>query len=171
MLQVSGISFSYGSLVALDDVSLTVEAGEGVALLGPNGAGKSTLMQVVMGALTPSAGEMTLDGERLGAANRRTLGYVPQDIALQKDLTSRENLEILGACAGLWGKELAAAVEEGLALARMQKRADDRIDKLSGGMKRRINLAAGLVHGPTLLLLDEPGAGVNRVLLKKLAEK
>lgn len=160
VLQVVSLSHRYGDTLALSRISLQLGRGEGVALLGPNGAGKSTLMKAIMGAIRPQEGEIRLFNKPLNK-QRGVLGYVPQEIALQEDLSVKENLEILGACAGLRGDRFRRGVSEGIALAGLEQRAHERVDRLSGGMKRRLNLAAGLIHNPPLLLLDEPTAGID----------
>jgi ABC-2 type transport system ATP-binding protein len=163
VLQCDGLVKAFGDRVAVDGVSFGVAPGEIYGLLGPNGAGKTTTIKLVCGLLRPDRGTATIDG-RLPAASldaKRTIGYVPQDIALYPDLTARENLAFLGRLYGLRGRLLGARTEEALALTDLSDRGNDRVDSYSGGMKRRLNIAAGLLHHPSLLVLDEPTVGVD----------
>lgn len=161
-LQIENVSKRYGEMVALQDVSLQVGRGERLALLGPNGAGKTTLVRCVSGRVRPDCGRIRLWGEPLSHALRgEHLGLVPQDIALYPALTARQNLEIFGRLYGLRGTDLVRRVEWALEWVGLSARARDRIATYSGGMKRRINLACGVLHGPRVALLDEPTAGVD----------
>jgi ABC-2 type transport system ATP-binding protein len=161
-LQIEDVSKRYGEQVALRGVSLEVEPGERLALLGPNGAGKTTLVRCVSGRVRPDRGRIRLWGEPLSRTLRAEhLGLVPQDIALYPALTARANLEIFGRLYGLRGSELTRRVEWALEWVGLSARARDRIATYSGGMKRRINLACGVLHGPRVALLDEPTAGVD----------
>jgi ABC-2 type transport system ATP-binding protein len=154
---------SFGDRVAVDGVSFEVASGEIYGLLGPNGAGKTTTIKMVCGLLEPDRGRITVDGRtaRDDLSVRSLVGYVPQDVALYPDLTAAENLEFLGRLYRLRGRELAARVGEALALTDLSERRDDRVDSFSGGMKRRLNIAGGLIHHPSLLVLDEPTVGVD----------
>jgi ABC-2 type transport system ATP-binding protein len=163
-LEVRELRKRYGPTVALDGVSFTVAEGEIFGLLGPNGAGKTTLLSVLSCLLEASAGEARLLGRPVSLVDRelrRWIGIVPQELAVYGELTARENLAFFGELYGLSGPLLQRRVEEVLAAAGLEERADDRVDTFSGGMKRRLNLGAGLVHEPRLLLLDEPTAGVD----------
>lgn len=149
---------------ALRGLDLAIEEGEFFGLLGPNGAGKTTAISIFTGLRAPSAGSVAVFGRDLHAADsevRRRIGLVPQDIALYPTLTVRENLEYFGRLYGLHGDDLDRRVDDNLRRVALADAADRPIDTLSGGMKRRANLAAGLVHGPTLLFLDEPTVGVD----------
>jgi ABC-2 type transport system ATP-binding protein len=167
----------YGDTVAVDGVGFEVAAGEAYGLLGPNGAGKTTTISMICGLLAPDRGEVVLDGRRL-ADDPRTLkaaiGYVPQEIALYPDLTASENLDFFGRLYGLGGLALRRRVAEVLAFVELADRARDRVDTFSGGMKRRLNIAAGLLHRPRLLILDEPTVGVDpqsrNAILERVAE-
>lgn len=146
----------------LDEVSLEVAAGRIVALAGPNGAGKTSLMRAVAGRLRLDAGTITIEGVPPPAARARgRLGIVPQDIALYPHLTVRENLSVLGRLAGMSRSALGARIDVGLQWAGLADRAGSLVRTLSGGMRRRVNLVAGVLHQPGLLLLDEPTAGVD----------
>ncbi|MBX3738054.1 MAG: ABC transporter ATP-binding protein [Candidatus Didemnitutus sp.] len=164
MLQFDHLTQRYGALTALDDVSLTIERGEFFGLLGPNGAGKSTLMSLIAGLRAPSAGTLRLGGVNLAgrpAELVRATGFVPQSVALYEELTAEENLGIFGRLYGLAGKALAARIDECLAAVQLADRRKHAVKTFSGGMQRRLNLAASLLHEPTLLLCDEPTVGVD----------
>ncbi|HNU83200.1 MAG TPA: ABC transporter ATP-binding protein, partial [Thermoanaerobaculia bacterium] len=139
-----------------------LHAGEVLGLLGPNGAGKSTLVRTLTGRVRPDAGTIRLLGEDADAPGaRRALGYVPQEIALYPLLTARENLALFGRFQGLEGAALREAVARGIAFSSLTDRANEPIEPFSGGMKRRLNLAAGILHRPRIVLLDEPTVGVD----------
>lgn len=164
MLEVRNLRKSYGSVVAVDDVSFGVGRGELVAVLGPNGAGKTTTVSIISGLVTPDRGEVSIDGASLrGDADplKRRIGLVPQDIALYDELSARDNLRFFGALFGLDGQAAEAAIQSVLTWVGLAERARDRVATFSGGMKRRLNLAAGLLHDPDILLLDEPTVGVD----------
>jgi ABC-2 type transport system ATP-binding protein len=155
---------SYGALTAVSDVSFEVAAGEIVGLLGPNGAGKSTTVGLIAGLSKPDTGEVRINGAVLAGdtdPNKRTIGLVPQDLALFEELSARENLLFFGSLYGMGGAALDAAIASGLDFVGLAERARDRVKTFSGGMKRRLNLAAGLLHDPLLVLLDEPTVGID----------
>jgi ABC-2 type transport system ATP-binding protein len=164
VLAVHSLRKTFGDLVAVDNVSFAVEPGQIFGLLGPNGAGKSTTIGCISGLLAPSGGSVRIgdhDVVREAVAAKRLLGVVPQELAIYEDLDARSNLRFWGACYGLRGADLdrrADAVLERIGLA---DRARERVAQFSGGMKRRLNVGCGLVHGPRVLLLDEPTAGVD----------
>lgn len=163
-LEVRDLRKTYGPTVALDGVSFQVHEGETFGLLGPNGAGKTTLLSILSCLLEPTSGEVWLLGQRLlpgDRAVRRLIGIVPQELAVYGDLTARENLRFFGELYGLRGATLRERVEAVLAAVALADKGDDRVTTFSGGMKRRLNLGAALVHGPRLLLLDEPTVGVD----------
>ena len=163
-LEASGLRKSYGAIRAVDGVSLRVGAGEIVGLLGPNGAGKTTTVSIVCGLLPPDEGEVRVGGAVLaGDADpaRGRLGLVPQELALYEELRADDNLAFFGALQGLSGARLASRIDEVLRLTGLLERRRDRVKVYSGGMKRRLNLAAGLLHDPEVLLLDEPTVGVD----------
>jgi ABC-2 type transport system ATP-binding protein len=164
LLEVLDLHKRYGPTVALDGVTFEVHEGEMFGLLGPNGAGKTTLLSIVSGLLPATSGEVRLLGRRIDPSERevrRLIGVVPQDLALYGTLTARENLCFFGELYGLGGAELRRRVEDILAAVGLADRADSRVQTFSGGMKRRLNLGAALVHAPRLLLLDEPTVGVD----------
>ncbi len=149
---------------AVDDLSFEIEAGEIFSLLGPNGAGKTTTLSIISTLLAPTSGRVSVDGhdtERNPMAVRRTLGVVPQELALYNDLTARENLRFWGEMRGLHGAVLKADIEQMLQLTELASRADDRVSTYSGGMKRRLNLAVGLLGQPRLVMLDEPTVAID----------
>ena len=154
----------FGGRVAVDGLSLEIAAGESYGLLGPNGAGKTTTISLVCGLLRPDGGEVVVAGHRLDGdelAAKAAIGYVPQEVALYPDMTARENLRFFGRLYGLSGSELARRIGAVLEIVGLTERADDRIGEYSGGMKRRANISAGLLHEPQLLVLDEPTVGVD----------
>ncbi len=164
LVDVLGVSKRYGSNLAVDNLSFAVPAGLIYGLLGPNGAGKTTTISMISGLLAPDAGEILVAGLSVSSRPREAkalMGIVPQDIALYQTLSAYENLNFWGRLYGLGGTELAASVERVLELVGLRDRARDPIDTYSGGMKRRINIAVGLLHSPKLLLLDEPTVGVD----------
>jgi ABC-2 type transport system ATP-binding protein len=164
MLSLDQVSKRFGPLTALDGISLSVARGEFFGLLGPNGAGKSTLMSLVAGLRAPDAGSILLDGVPLAGrpdAAVRALGFVPQSLALYEDLTAEENLGIFGRLYGLRGAALRARVDACLDAVQLGDRRRDAVKTFSGGMQRRLNLAAALLHEPKLLLCDEPTVGVD----------
>jgi ABC-2 type transport system ATP-binding protein len=164
MLTIDNVTKRYGSLTALDGVSLRIEAGEFFGLLGPNGAGKSTLMSLVAGLRAPDAGQIAVNGQPISAAHpeaRATLGLVPQHIALYGKLSAEQNLRIFGQLYGLHGSVLRDRVNEGLEAMQLSDRRRDAVQTFSGGMQRRLNIVASLLHRPKLLLCDEPTVGVD----------
>lgn len=164
LLEVRQLRKTFGNLVAVEDVSFTVEAGEIFGLLGPNGAGKSTTMNMIVGLLAPDSGTIRLNGQELDPENRelrQALGVVPQDLAIYPELTARENLGFFGRLYGIKGALLKSRVAQALDRTGLSSRADDRAGTFSGGMKRRLNFGIALLHQPRLLILDEPTVGVD----------
>ncbi len=161
-LLVSSVSKRFGDVAALTEVSVTVADGLCFGLLGPNGAGKSTLIRSVVGRTRPESGTIRVFGEPAdSAAARVSLGWVPQELAPYPLLTVRENLDTFGRYQGLGGEKLDEAISWCLEWAGLHDRANSLMKTLSGGMKRRLNLAAGIIHRPRLVLLDEPTVGVD----------
>ena len=164
LLAVDNLVKKYGDLTAVDLLSFDVEAGEAFGLLGPNGAGKSTTMMMICGLLAADYGEVRLEGRRLDRTHpesRQRMGVVPQDLAIYPDLTARENLMFFGSLYHLSGSNLRQKVDEVLEQVGLTPRADDFTETFSGGMKRRLNFAAAVMHDPVLLILDEPTVGVD----------
>ena len=164
LLAVRSLTKRFGVRTALDRVSLELHEGEVLGLLGPNGAGKTTLVRSVAGRVQPDGGEVILFGRAAPArdsASRRGLGWVPQEIALYPLLSVRENLAVFGRFQGLSGAELERGIARALEWSGLAERQRDRTKSLSGGMKRRLNMAAGLIDRPKLILMDEPTVGVD----------
>ena len=164
MLAIQHLRKTFGALTAVDDVSLTVERGQLVGLLGPNGAGKTTTVSMIAGLIVPDRGDVLIDGARLAGdtdPKKARIGFVPQELALYDELSARANLQFFGAMYSLTGGALAQAMASALALVGLADRERDLVKTFSGGMKRRLNLAAGLLHDPDVLLLDEPTVGVD----------
>lgn len=161
-LQVTDLHKSYGQVAALRGVSFRLGQGERLALLGPNGAGKTSLIRCLCGLTRPDKGAIRLLGRKLPRrGGRDAIGLVPQDIALYLDLTARENLVAFGRFHGLRGRELAERVEWALAWTGLAEQASALVGSFSGGMKRRVNIACGVLHRPKVVLLDEPTVGVD----------
>ncbi|HEY2045226.1 MAG TPA: ABC transporter ATP-binding protein [Candidatus Udaeobacter sp.] len=164
MLTIDNVTKRFGEIVALDGVSLSLARGEFFGLLGPNGAGKTTLMSLVAGLRAPDGGSISINGQCVGPnamAPRHELGFVPQAIALYEELSAEENLRLFGKLYGLAGQELRDRVDHGLHAAQLFERRQDKVQTYSGGMKRRINVVASILHRPALLLCDEPTVGVD----------
>jgi len=164
ILEANGLVKKFGDFGAVNDISFTMEEGEVFGLLGPNGAGKSTTISMLTCLYPPNEGDMRIFGHDVvkdATEVKKLIGVVPQDIALYPTLSARDNLSFFGEMYGLKGRDLKERVETVIDYVAMHERAKDAIKTYSGGMKRRINLAAGLVHSPKLLFLDEPTVGVD----------
>jgi ABC-2 type transport system ATP-binding protein len=164
LVSAKGVVKRFGPVTALDGVSLDIAPGEFFGLLGPNGAGKSTLMSLVAGLRPLDGGTLTVNGAGAAAGSteaRRSLGLVPQHIALYTDLSAERNLRIFGELYGLRGAALEGRIGHVLGAVQLEDRRTDLVKNFSGGMQRRLNLAAALLHGPSLLLCDEPTVGVD----------
>lgn len=149
---------------AVKDLSLSIYRNEIFGILGPNGAGKTTTISMLCGVITPTSGSIKIDGFTIESdheAIKKIIGVVPQDIALYPTLTARENLSFFGHMLGLYGRELTNRIKHCLELFGLEKNADIRVSKFSGGMKRRVNLIAGILHKPKILFLDEPTVGID----------
>jgi len=164
VLLVEGLSRRFGDLTAVDGVCLRIEPGQTYGLLGPNGAGKTTTISMIAGLLPADAGTVRVLGRPAGpreVAVKRHIGLVPQDLAIYPELTARENLAFFGRLQGMRGRQLSGRIGEILEMISLSDRADDATKDFSGGMKRRLNIAVGLIHRPALLVLDEPTVGVD----------
>ncbi len=161
-LRIDSLVKRFSQITALDGVSLELRAGECLGLLGPNGAGKSTLIRSIVGRTIPDRGTIEIFGAPPESGNaRKSLGWVPQEIALYPRLTCLENLQAFGRYQGLGGTDLDEAVRRCLEWATLSDRGGTLTMNLSGGMKRRLNMAAGMIHRPRLVLMDEPTVGVD----------
>jgi ABC-2 type transport system ATP-binding protein len=161
---------------ALDELNISINAGEVFGLLGPNGAGKTTALSIMNTLLKPNSGSVTICGidvVRYPSRVKGLIGFVPQGVALYPNLTARENLRFFGRMYGLSGKELKKRISESIEIVGLEESADQRVFAFSGGMKRRANLAAGILHKPKLLFLDEPTVGIDpqsrNLILERLA--
>jgi len=164
IISVENLVKRYNGHTAVDGVSFEINRGEIFGLLGPNGAGKSTIISILCCLLEPSLGRVLIDGleiKKNASDIKKIIGVVPQEISLYPTLTARENLEFYGKIYGLSGRTLKSQVEALLDMVGLTKRADDLLEGYSGGMKRRINIAAALLHEPRILFLDEPSTGVD----------
>lgn len=177
ILRANNLVKKFGDLTAVDDVSFEIYEGEIFSLLGPNGAGKTTTISMLSTLLTPTSGDAMINGFSINNDNmqvRNYIGIVPQEIALYDDLTAFENLYYWGRLYNLSGRTLELRVAEVLEQIGLTDRAKDRIKIYSGGMKRRVNIAAGLLHKPKLLFMDEPTVGIDpqsrRMILDKVKE-
>lgn len=164
ILQANNLVRKFGDLLAVDNVSFDIQEGEIFSLLGPNGAGKTTTISMLSTLLAPTSGDARINGFSIINDNmqvRKYIGIVPQEIALYDDLTAMENLHYWGRLYDLGGRELEQRVQEVLQQIGLSDRAKDRVKTYSGGMKRRVNIAAGLLHKPKLLFMDEPTVGID----------
>jgi ABC-2 type transport system ATP-binding protein len=164
VLKVSNLQKSFDELQAVAGVSFAIDPGETYGLLGPNGAGKTTAISMIGGLLQPDGGEIHVLGQTMTPTSRAPkamVGLVPQDLAIYPDLTARENLAFFGRLYSMPRDHLRRRVDEVLEVIGLMDRADDRAEEFSGGMKRRLNIGIGLLHGPRLLILDEPTVGVD----------
>jgi ABC-2 type transport system ATP-binding protein len=164
MLELAGLGKDYGDRTAVRALDLVVERGEILGLLGPNGAGKTTTISMVCGVVTPTRGRVVVSGTELAKQPRLAkakLGYVPQDLALYEELSATQNLAYFAALYGIRGALAAERVTWALGVVGLGDRANEVVKTYSGGMQRRLNIAAGLVHKPELLVLDEPTVGVD----------
>ena len=176
---IKNLSLKYKStdFKAIDNLSLTIQKGEVFGLLGPNGAGKTSLISILTGLIKPDEGKVIIEGFETSKdihKIRRLIGVVPQEYALYPKLTARENLMFFGSMYGVRNPELKQRINDGINQMGLTKFANKRIDTFSGGMKRRINLLAGVLHRPQVIFLDEPTVGVDvqskRVIIEYLRQ-
>ena len=173
MIRVEDLQKSYGSLRAVDGISFEIPEGELFGFLGPNGAGKTTTLSMISGLLKPDRGRVSIgeiDVWHSPKEAKRILGLVPQDLALYEELTARENLMFWGSLFHLPRSELKANIDLWLGRVCLADRAKEAVSKFSGGMKRRLNLAIGLVHNPKVVLLDEPTVGIDPQARKNILD-
>jgi ABC-2 type transport system ATP-binding protein len=151
-------------VVAVKDISFEIRRGEILSLLGPNGAGKTTTISMISGLLAPTGGDVLIGGQSMRSRPveaKRLIGIVPDEIALYRTITARENLAFWGKMYGMRGQRLKARIDDVLEVAGLTDRADHKVETFSGGMKRRLNIAAGLIHEPEILFMDEPTVGID----------
>jgi len=169
VLELKAVSRRYGDVVALDGVSFSVEQGEMRGLVGRNGAGKTTTMRIVLGLVEPDGGEVRLHGSAIDALARRRIGYMPEERGLYPKMRVSDQLVFFGRLSGMTAGDAAAAAVRWVERLGVADRAGDRVDELSLGNQQRVQLAAALVHGPELLVLDEPFSGLDPVGVDVLA--
>jgi ABC-2 type transport system ATP-binding protein len=164
ILQAYDLHKNFDDVKAVQGVSFQIAQGEIFSLLGPNGAGKTTTISMLTGLISPTEGDATIDGysvvREVGQV-KKSIGVVPQEIALYPTISARENLNFWGRMYGLGGAELKRSVEAALDLAGLADRAGDKVETYSGGMKRRLNIAVGLLHAPKIIFMDEPTVGID----------
>ncbi|MDQ7024754.1 MAG: ABC transporter ATP-binding protein [Anaerolineae bacterium] len=169
MVEVSGLTKTYKrsdgtAIEAVKGVNFSIAKGEIFSLLGPNGAGKTTTISMISGLVAPTAGDATIGGHSIKQAPieaKRLMGYIPQEIALYERLSARQNLQFFGQMYSLSGKELGKRIDDVLEFVDLADRQKDPINTFSGGMKRRVNIAVGLLHRPQLVYMDEPTVGID----------
>ena len=170
MLQIHELTKRYGDLVALDGVSFDVPPGRIVGFLGPNGAGKTTTMRAIFGLVRPDRGEVLWNGEPVDPERRARFGYMPEERGLYPKMRIGEELTYLGELSGLSGTAAKEAAAAWLARLGLADRADARLEELSHGNQQRVQLAAAMVHGPELVVLDEPFSGLDPIGVESLSE-
>jgi|SRR5436853_4206598 len=171
MVEIEHLVKRFDKLCAINNLDMTIQAGETFGLIGPNGSGKTTLIRILVGLLRPTSGSIRIFGKRLPNSKvAAKMGYMNQSSALYLDLTARENLRFFATIYGLRGKEQEKRISEMLERVELADRADDVTNKFSGGMRQRLSLACALVHNPRLALLDEPTVGVDPELRRSFWE-
>ncbi|GAB2571492.1 ABC transporter ATP-binding protein [Gracilibacillus alcaliphilus] len=161
MLTIHHVTKHYGKTKALKDVSITIPKGICYGLVGPNGAGKSTLIKMITSIIRDYTGDITFNEKKLSDKSKQKLGYVPQDIILEEDISAISNLQLFGNLYGLKGSQLKERINEVLTLIGLQDRGKDKVFTFSGGMKRRLNIGCALMHNPELIIMDEPTVGID----------
>ncbi len=164
ILETTNLRKQYGDFTAVDGVNFSIPRGQVFSLLGPNGAGKSTTISMLSCLLTPSDGDAHIDGHSVVQAAdqvKSVIGFVPQDLALYDKLSAKHNLKFWGTMSGMSGSNLTKKIDELLERVELADRANDRVETFSGGMKRRLNIAVGLLHSPKLVFMDEPTVGID----------
>lgn len=164
IIEVKNISKKFEDKIVLDNISFTIEEGDIFGLIGPNGAGKSTLINIMTGLLDPNNGNISIGGfdiKKESLKAKEFLGLVPQELALMETISAYDNLEFFGSLYGLKGKALKERIGYALDITGLNEKRKDKVKKFSGGMKRRLNLAAAIMHEPKILILDEPTVGID----------
>lgn len=163
-IEVKNVNKHFNNKIVLDNISFNIEKGDIFGFIGPNGAGKTTLIRIMTGLLDANRGSVTIGGfEVKGEAiqAKKLLGLVPQELAIMESVSAYDNLEFFGALYGLKGKELRKKIAEVLEFVGLTEKTKEKVKKFSGGMKRRLNLAAAIMHEPQILILDEPTVGID----------
>ncbi|OZU88906.1 ABC transporter ATP-binding protein [Virgibacillus indicus] len=161
MLKINNVKKHYGEIQALHEVSLFIPKGSCYGLVGPNGAGKSTLIKILASIIHDYKGEALIDENVLNRGLKEQIGYIPQDICLEEDISAAGNLYFFGRLYGIKGKVLRQRAQEVLQLVGLSERSKDKISTFSGGMKRRLNIGCALMHDPKLIIMDEPTVGID----------
>lgn len=164
IIEISNITKRYDDKLAVDNVSFNIEKGEVFGLLGPNGAGKSTLISIMCGLIKADKGEVSISGhliEKETVKAKSYIGLVPQEIALYENLSAIDNLKFWGSMYGLKGQTLKERIQEAIDVTGLKEKAKENVSKYSGGMKRRLNIAAAIMHRPEILIMDEPTVGID----------
>jgi ABC-2 type transport system ATP-binding protein len=162
MVTIKNVTKKFGTKTVVDSLTVEIKAGEVFGLLGPNGAGKTTTINMIVGAIIPDTGSITVNGGVPGDVSvRRTIGIVPQTLAIYDSLTAYENLQFFGRLYGLEGQDLEENISRVLEIINLADRRKDKVKTYSEGMKRRLNIALALLHRPSFLILDEPTVGVD----------
>lgn len=164
ILETTNLKKQYGDFTAVNNINFSIPRGQVFSLLGPNGAGKSTTISMLSCLLSPTEGDARIDGHSIVQAAEKVkgvIGYVPQELALYDKLSAKHNLKFWGTMAGMAGQNLVKRIDELLERVELADRADDRVETYSGGMKRRLNIAVGLLHKPKLVFMDEPTVGID----------
>ena len=164
LINIKNLTKRYGNRLAVDNINLEIGKGQLFGLLGPNGAGKSTTISMICGLIKPEVGDIEINGYSIikqKVKAQESIGFVPQNVALYKNLSARDNLEFFGGMYGLSGKVLKKRVDEALDIAGLKEREKEKINTFSGGMKRRINIACAIMHHPQIIIMDEPTVGID----------
>ncbi|WP_339235575.1 ABC transporter ATP-binding protein [Oceanobacillus sp. FSL W7-1281] len=161
MLTIQDVTKRYEKTEALKNMSMTIPEGTCYGLIGPNGAGKSTLIKMITSIIRDYEGKIEFNEQRISDKTKQKLGYVPQDIVLEENITASGNLYLFGRIYGLKGNKLAQRTKEVLALIGLSERSKDKVSTFSGGMKRRLNIGCALMHNPELIIMDEPTVGID----------
>ncbi|MBB6455365.1 ABC-2 type transport system ATP-binding protein [Salirhabdus euzebyi] len=171
VIAIQNLEHAFGKERVLKQIDLEIKEGEIFGLLGPSGAGKTTLVKMIVGIMEPDSGVVYVKGEKVPSFNlMKSVGYMAQSDALYQELSAKENLDFLASIYGLNKKERAAAIQEVLRVVDLIEHKNKIVSNFSGGMKRRLSLAASLMHKPTLLILDEPTVGIDPILRQSIWE-
>jgi len=163
-LQAQNITKRFDDNMVLDNIAFKIEKGDRFGIIGPNGAGKTTLFNIIIGLLKANSGQVLIDGKTIAENSvtyKSKIGYIPQDLALLEEITVSDNLEYFGVYYGLFGKKLKKRIHEVLDIVKLQGQEKQKVKKLSGGLKRRLNIGLALLHEPEILMMDEPTVGVD----------